>query len=224
MVIPVRFSYTYKKYPFSPKATKRSMQLGILTCGAMCLVYGLFWVAIVNHILMLIGTDMGNAAIILSLISLVGLVVLIRCIKRNGAQKVEQLALADLLALQHTDPASFFQYAIIFHEELARYQNIYQPQSSSQYQTPSQTQTAAHKQAASAPVQQTGNSFDIQIEQQQTVSEDPVAVEVPMQSEQPLEQTVPAAESTIPEKKFCGQCGTKLKPGSHFCHNCGSKL
>lgn len=253
MVIPVRFSYTYKKYPFSPKATKRSMQLGILTCGAMCLVYGLFWVAIVNRILILIGIDMGNAAIILSLISLVGLVVLIRCIKRNGAQKVERMAMADLMALQNTDPAAFAQYAAVFAQELSRYQAAYQYQAPYQHQAPPQYQYQTSTQyhapqtpPASGSVQSAPKQgFDIQTEQPEPVPEEPVVVKVPAQQpdvielpeiqpeisapvpeqpEPPVEQPAPADEPAIPEKKFCGQCGTKLKSGSLFCHNCGSKL
>lgn len=252
MVIPVRFNYTYKKYPFSPKATKRSMQLGILTCGAMCFVYGLFWAMIVDGILMGIGIP-GGVSIILSLISLVGLVVLIRRIKRNGNQKVERIAMADLMALQNTDPAAFAQYAAVFAQELSRHQAAYQYQAPYQHQAPPQYQYQASTQyhapqtpPASEPVQRAPRQgFDIQMEQPEPVPEEPVVVEVPaqqpdvielpenlpeisepapVQPEPPVEQPAPAGEPAIPEKKFCGQCGTKLKSGSLFCHNCGSKL
>ena len=245
MVIPIRFSYTYKNYPFSPKATMKSKQLGIFTCGAMCFVYGLFWAMIVDGILMGIGIPSG-VSIILSLVSLVGLVALIRRIKHNGALKVEQMAMADLLSLRHTDPAAFAQYAAVFKEELNRYQTPYQ------YQAPPQYQASAQYHAPQTPpVSDLGQNaskqgFDIQTEQPDPISEEPIVAEKSVQPEAPAQQTnvielpevmevpaqaEPAAEQpgpneapTIPEKKFCGQCGTKLKPGSHFCHNCGSKL
>ena len=252
MVIPVRFNYTYKKYPFSPKATKRSMQLGILTCGAMCLVYGLFWAMIVFGILTGIGIG-DNASIILSFISLIGMVVLRNRIRQNLDTKIMQIAMADLMALQNTDPAAFAQYAAVFAQELSRHQAAYQYQAPYQHQAPPQYQRQASTQyhapqtpPASEPVQRAPRQgFDIQMEQPEPVPEEPVVVEVPaqqpdvielpenlpeisepapVQPEPPVEQPAPAGEPAIPEKKFCGQCGTKLKSGSLFCHNCGSKL
>ena len=234
-MIPIFFRYTYKNYPFSPRATTKSKQLGICTCTAMCLVYGLFWVMIVFAILTGIGIG-DDASMVLSLLSLIGMVVLIRRIKQNSAAKIEQLAMTELLALQNTNPAAFAQYAAAFAAELARYQTPYS------YQAPPQYQTSA----ASAPVQQ---GFDIQPE---SVPEEPVVVETPQQPEtnhpQPAaielppvqpeepepapaqpepvleEPSIPVIEPTVPEKLFCGQCGSKLKSGSLFCHNCGSKL
>lgn len=244
MVIPVRFSYTYKKYPFSPKATKRSMQLGILTCGAMCLVYGLFWAMIVFGILTGIGIG-DNASIILSFISLIGMVVLRNRIRQNLDTKIERMAMADLMALQNTDPAAFAQYAAVFAQELARYQASYQYQAPYQHQAPPQHQYqyqastqyhAPQTPPASEPVQSAPRQgFDIQMEPLESVPEEPVVVDAPVQPEVPAQQPdvielsavaepAPADEPAIPEKKFCGQCGTKLKPGSLFCHNCGSKL
>jgi len=252
VVVPVRFNYTYKNYPFSPKATKRSMQLGILTCGAMCFVYGLFWAMIVFGILN--GIGIGNeASIILAFISLIGMVVLKNRIKQNVEQKIERMAMADLMALRNTDPAAFAQYAAVFAQELSRYQAAYQYQAPYQHQAPPQYQRQASTQyhapqtpPASEPVQSAPRQgFDIQMEQPEPVPEEPVVVEVPaqqpdvielpenlpevsepapVQPEPPVEQPAPADEPAIPEKKFCGQCGTKLKSGSLFCHNCGSKL
>lgn len=228
MVIPVRFSYTYKKYPFSPKATKRSMQLGILTCGAMCLVYGLFWAMIVFGILTGIGIG-DNASIILSFISLIGMVVLRNRIRQNLDAKIERMAMADLMVLQNTDPAAFAQYAAVFAQELARYQAAYQYQAPPQHQASTQYH-APQTPPASKPVQSAPRQgFDIQIEQSESVPEKPAAVEVPIPQSDVIElpavaEPAPADDPSVPEKKFCGQCGTKLKPGSHFCHNCGSKL
>ncbi len=237
MVIPVRFSYTYKKYPFSPKATKRSMQLGILTCGAMCLVYGLFWAMIVFGILTGIGIG-DNASIILSFISLIGMVVLRNRIRQNLDAKIERMAMADLMALQNTDPATFAQYAAVFAQELARYQASYQHQAPYQHQASPQHQYQASTQyhtpqtpPVSEPVQSVPRQdFDIQMDQPE-----PAAVEAPVPQSDvielpevyetaPAQSELPGEQPTVSEKKFCGQCGTKLKSGSLFCHNCGSKL
>lgn len=258
-MIPIYFRYTYKNYPFSTKATTRSKQLGILTCGAMCVAYGFFWAMIVNGILMGIGIP-DEISIILSLISLVGMVLLRNRIKKNMEIKIERMAMAELTALQTTDPIAYVQYAAMFAEELTRYQQSYQYQTPPQYHAPYQNQAAPHYQYQPSaqyhapqtppvyePVQSAPSRvFDIQMEQPEpevaetsaqpeAPAQQPDVIELPeilpevsepapAQPEPPEEQAAPAAEPAIPEKKFCGQCGTKLKPGSLFCHNCGSKL
>lgn len=250
MVIPVRFSYTYKKYPFSPKATKRSYQLGILTCGGMCFVYGIFWVMIVDAILVGIGIS-NDVAIIPSLISLIGMVVLRNRIRRNLDAKITQMAMADLMALQNTDPAAFAQYAAVFAQELARYQAAYRYQAPPQYQTPYSHQAppqhrhqastqyhAPQTPPASEPVQSAPKQgFDIQTEQPAPVPEKPAAVEVPVQPEVPAQQSdvielpenLPEVSETAPVQpeppaEQPAPVDKPTAPEKQFCGQCGTKL
>ena len=108
MRIPV--SYTYRNFPFSKKATRMSQQLGILTNWAACMVDGLFWCMAVDGLLCAVGFD-GDAGMVLSLVSLVGLAALIRAIKRSVNAKINEAALSDLIALRETDPEAFMRSA-----------------------------------------------------------------------------------------------------------------
>lgn len=105
----MRVRYTYRNFPFSPKATEMGRKTAILTSWPFCCVFGFFWLAIVNSLLMGIGLS-GDLPIILAFVSLIGFYFVVKKIKKTLNQKIEAVALADLKRLQETNPEEFLKY------------------------------------------------------------------------------------------------------------------
>lgn len=246
--MPFVFKYTYTNYPFSPKATARSKQLGLATCPTFCVV-----VTIVFFLIFFAGIDALDIGLIIMAVASVASVFLGKFIRSKLAVKVENIAMADLLALRDTDPEAYKAYSAMFWQELHRYQSTYgyqtpygpstPPRQNAQgYQappvsyTPPQQNTTIRQESApvvpqSAPQEEP--AFDIQ-------EEIPEVIEMPetmppsiVQEEEipkmvaetdPVADTAPIQETPVQAKKFCSKCGTKLKPESAFCHRCGSRL
>lgn len=89
------FKYTYKVYEHSPKATKYSKILGVLTCIAMYMVYVVLWLFALATIFAALGLS-EDLMYILLVVSLIGLYVLVRKIKLKLQAKIERIALNDL--------------------------------------------------------------------------------------------------------------------------------
>lgn len=230
MIIPINFKYKYKNYPFSPKATQRSKMLGILTCATMCLVWGLFWCMIVYGILIGFGGS-EDVSLVIAVISLIGMVFLIKRIKSTSAIKIEQMAMADLCALQHTDPVSYIQFAGMFNDELSRYYASNRFQTAEQGYNPNpkcnNEQYVKPQNGSAIPVDNTNNIEHTGKSEVTDVSADDdrtVAIETPKDAEQEIKKPKFDDAAGVVKKQFCGQCGEKLKPEAIFCHNCGSKV
>lgn len=224
MIIPIYFNYKYKNYPFSPKATQRSKMLGLLTCTTMCLLWGFFWFAIIGYALSLCGCE-EEAAYIIAFVSLIAFVFIIKRIKNTSAVKIEQMAMADLCALQHTDPVSYIQFATAYKEELSRYYeaNSFRTagqgyNSNQKYNTEQNTKT---QNANTIPAESTDIAEHTVTPDVHETSESDE--QIPSVQEHERENPVSDNSIDIPNKCFCGHCGVKLKPGSMFCHNCGTK-
>ncbi len=198
MIIPINFRYKYKEYPFSQKATTRSKQLGILTCGAMCMVYALFWYGFVFLILSATGSISESACFAIAAISIVGFVFVINHIKKKAAAKIDKMALEELQALQHTDPRSFAAYAGMFKGGDA--------------QKPPIAQNPVH-----------ANGINYAQYQNRPQQPNSVSYTPPVQPSTPKVQPTSETNTGAQTKSFCIHCGTALKPGSASCHNCGKK-
>ena len=109
MIIPVKVNYNYQNYPFSPRATRLSRSVGILTAGVPCCLWGFFWAAIVNYIFDCCGMS-ENMSITLAMLSLPVYIFLIRKLKRKLNEKIQKIAMQDLMELQKTNPQEFMKY------------------------------------------------------------------------------------------------------------------
>lgn len=96
MFIPIHYSYKYKNYPYSPKATRYSRLLGGLTAWPMYLVYGFFWISIVYGVLCAIGID-EDPSMVIALFSLILMVILIKKIKERVSKRIDAIAARDLI-------------------------------------------------------------------------------------------------------------------------------
>lgn len=99
----MRFRYSYKNYPHSPKATQKSKILGMLTSLPYCILYSFFWVALLSYFLEKVFQISYNITMPVSFISLIGLFFIIRKLKKDIGIKIEQLALEDFLRHHHKD-------------------------------------------------------------------------------------------------------------------------
>ncbi|MDO4355272.1 MAG: hypothetical protein Q4E13_02015 [Clostridia bacterium] len=95
MLIP--FRYKYKEYANAPRATQHSRTLAIVTAWPMLAVYGFFWMAIVNYVLL---TWIANSdvCIIVALLSLIPFFFALHKLKARRVRKIDQMALAERLA------------------------------------------------------------------------------------------------------------------------------
>ncbi len=213
MIIPISFKYTYTNYPFSERATKLSKVLGILTCTAMCIVWSFFWFAIVYAVLMGCGCS-DDVGLIISFISIIGFVAIVKRFKKTFAEKIVVIAMEELFALQHTDPVTYIQYAKVFSEELSRFNETKRFQSTRQNYNPNQKYNYNQQPKTQAPVYKSSDNI--------------VRNEVPTGNETTEESSSKQIEkhsvSHNVNMKFCGQCGTRLKPEAVFCHNCGGRI
>lgn len=241
-MIPIVFNYSYKNYAFSPKLTQKSKMLGIATCGGVCFVWVLILAMIVAGIFggseagMVIGVIVGIAFV----------VVLKLVIKKNLEQKIDFQAMAELKAMQQTDPENYKVFAEMFKEEMARYEAASQYGVQGQYQNNTQYQNVTPHRSADGQQNTVGNNTTNQYNgpvrfrpadqsrMQQTNFVSPavnnVSAEISRaeirQSEAQNTDVQPNSADMygVAEKKFCSQCGAELRPGIKFCYNCGQKL
>lgn len=96
----MRFHYTYKSFPHSPKATARSKALGVLTCFPSLLVFAFFWYGFIYNFLWALCDLPDGLSMGLSFLSLIGFAFLVRWLKKAANRKIDQIAMEDLLNLQ----------------------------------------------------------------------------------------------------------------------------
>lgn len=88
----MRLHYTYRKYPYSERATICSIQLGLLTSRPMYLVYGLFWCLAAYALFSEALGLQDNLAMPLTLASLILMVPLIRWIRSVISRRIDRMA------------------------------------------------------------------------------------------------------------------------------------
>lgn len=95
MIIP--FRYRYREYANAPKATRHSRTLAIVTAWPMLVVYGFFWMAIVNYILLELIAD-SDVCIVVALLSLIPFFFALHRLKARRMRKIDQMALTERLS------------------------------------------------------------------------------------------------------------------------------